>query len=66
MHNENNQRALAYVKEMDYNNLKLREIAEKLNSNGFKTSTSKAFTTTHVIRLKNKINDGISIEALYK
>jgi DNA invertase Pin-like site-specific DNA recombinase len=55
LHNPNNQRAIAYVKEMDYNNLKLREIADKLNSNGFKTSTGKAFTTTHVIRLKQKI-----------
>ena len=25
------------------------------NMNGFKTSTGKAFTTTHVIRLKQKI-----------
>ena len=53
--NPHNQRALAFVKMMDYKNLKLREIAEALNSNGFKTSTGKSFTTTHIIRIKKKL-----------
>lgn len=53
--NPHNQRALAFVKMMDYKNLKLREIAEALNSNGFKTSKGKTFTTTHIIRIKKKL-----------
>ena len=60
--NPNNKRALAYVKMMKERNelkkrkkLKLREIAEELNSEGFKTSTGKDFGTTQVIRLLKKI-----------
>ena len=53
--NPHNQRAVAFVNMMDYKNLKLREIAEALNSNGFKTSTGKSFTTTHIIRIKKKL-----------
>ena len=60
--NPNNKRALAYVKMMKERNelkkrkkLKLKEIAEELNSEGFKTSTGKDFGTTQVIRLLKKI-----------
>lgn len=54
-HNPHNQRSLAFVKSLDYPNMKLREIAKELNDNGFKTSTGKNFTTTHVIRIKKKL-----------
>ncbi len=37
------------------NYLKLREIAEALNNNGFKTSTGKQFSTTQVIRILQKL-----------
>ena len=53
--NPNNRRALAFIKIMPYKKLKLRELAEELNSNGFKTSTGKDFGTTQVIRLLKKI-----------
>ena len=55
--NPNNKRALAFVSDMDYKNLTLREIAEKLNRNEFKTSTGKMFGTTQVIRILKKITD---------
>jgi DNA invertase Pin-like site-specific DNA recombinase len=55
--NANNKRALAFVSDMDYKNLTLREIAEKLNRNEFKTSTGKMFGTTQVIRILKKITD---------
>jgi len=55
LNNLNNKRALAYVKGLDYSNLKLREIATELNSNGFRTSTNKEFSTTQVIRILKKI-----------
>ena len=55
--NANNKRALAFVSDMDYKNLTLREIAEKLNRNEFKTSTGKLFGTTQVIRILKKITD---------
>ena len=55
--NGNNKRALAFVSDMDYKNLTLREIAEKLNRNEFKTSTGKLFGTTQVIRILKKITD---------
>jgi DNA invertase Pin-like site-specific DNA recombinase len=54
--NPHNKRALAFVSGLDYNKLKLREIAEALNSNGFVTSKGKEFSTTQVIRIKNKIS----------
>lgn len=54
-HNPHNKRALGFVSLMDYKNMKLREIAEALNSNGFLTSTGKQFSTTQVIRLLKKI-----------
>ena len=57
LNNLNNRTALAYVKMMDYKNMKLREIAEHLNDNGFKTSKGKTFSTTHIIRIKKKIED---------
>jgi DNA invertase Pin-like site-specific DNA recombinase len=60
--NPNNKRALAYIKMMKERNelmkrkkLKLKEYAEELNSEGFKTSTGKDFGTTQVIRLLKKI-----------
>ena len=54
--NPHNKRALAFVRGLDYKKLKLREIAEALNSNGFATSKGKEFSTTQVIRIKNKIS----------
>ena len=53
--NPHNKRALAFVSGLYYNKLKLREIAEALNSNGFVTSKGKQFSTTQVIRIKSKI-----------
>ena len=53
--NANNKRALAFVMELDYKNLTLKEIAEKLNRSEFKTSTGKMFGTTQVIRILKKI-----------
>ena len=55
--NANNKRALAFVSDMDYKNLTLKKIAEKLNRNEFKTSTGKLFGTTQVIRILKKITD---------
>ena len=54
--NPHNKRALAFVSGLTDRKLKLREIAELLNSNGFKTSTGKDFGTTQVIRLLQKID----------
>ena len=54
--NPHNKRALAFVSGLTDRNLKLREIAKLLNSNGFKTSTGKDFGTTQVIRLLQKID----------
>tara|TARA_R110002096_G_scaffold398461_1_gene594600 strand:- start:358 stop:1002 length:645 start_codon:yes stop_codon:yes gene_type:complete len=54
-HNAHNKRALAFVSSLDYANLKLREIADRLNVNGFKTSTGKEFGTTQVIRILAKL-----------
>lgn len=54
-HNPNNKQALAFVKRVDRSKLKLREIAELLNENSFKTSRGKLFGTTQVIRLLNKL-----------
>ena len=54
--NPHNKRALAFVSGLTDRKLKLREIADLLNSNGFKTSTGKDFGTTQVIRLLQKID----------
>ena len=54
--NPHNKRALAFVSGLTDRKLKLREIAELLNSNGFKTSTGKDFGTTQVIRLLQKVD----------
>ena len=54
-HNPHNKRALAFVSSLNYTKLKLKEIAKLLNSNGFKTSTGKEFSTTQVIRIKAKL-----------
>ena len=56
-HNPHNKRAMGFVSYLDYKNMKLREIAEALNSNGFVTSTGKQFGTTQVIRILKKINE---------
>ena len=53
--NLNNKRALAFVRGLNYRELKLIDIAKELNENGFRTSTGKNFTTTHVIRILNKL-----------
>ena len=53
--NANNKRALSIVSKLDYKNMKLREIAEYLNTNGFRTSRGKEFSTTQVIRILEKI-----------
>ena len=55
LNNLNNKRALAFVKGLNHSNMKLREIANELNSNGFKTSAGKEFSTTQVIRILKKI-----------
>ena len=55
LNNLNNKRALAFVKGLNYSQMKLREIASELNGNGFKTSTGKDFSTTQVIRILKKI-----------
>lgn len=60
--NPNNRTALAFVKMMNYKEMKLREIAQHLNENGFKTSRGKSFTTTHIIRIKQKIEKGTRIK----
>jgi DNA invertase Pin-like site-specific DNA recombinase len=55
LNNAHNKRALAFVSGLKYEDMKLREIAERLNQNGFKTSTGKDFGTTQVIRILKKI-----------
>ena len=54
-HNPHNKRALAFVRSLNYADMKLRQIAEQLNENGFKTSTGKDFATTQVIRVLAKL-----------
>lgn len=49
--NENRLRAIAFLKGLDYNNMKLREVAELLNTNKFRTARGKEFTPTQVSRL---------------
>ena len=53
--NENNVRALAYLKEIQRKHFTLKQVATKLNDNNFKTSTGKEFGTTQVLRLFKKI-----------
>lgn len=53
--NDNKKRALAYLRESDLLKLKLREIAERLNENKFKTSQGKEFSPTQVSRLLKEI-----------
>jgi len=53
--NENKKRALAYLRASDLLKLKLREIAEILNENKFKTSQGKEFSPTQVSRLLKEI-----------
>jgi DNA invertase Pin-like site-specific DNA recombinase len=49
--NENKMRAIAYLKGKELKGMKLREIAELLNTNKFHTSKGKDFTPTQVSRL---------------
>ena len=49
--NENKKRALAYLRASNLLKLKLREVAERLNENKFKTSQGKEFSPTQVSRL---------------
>jgi len=53
--NEIKKRALAYLRASDLLKLKLREIAERLNENKFKTSQGKEFSPTQVSRLLKEI-----------
>ena len=55
INNQHNKRALAFVRGLKYEDMKLREIAEQLNENDFKTSKGKEFGTTQVIRILKKI-----------
>ena len=55
--NLNNKRASAFVRGLNYKEMKLREIATLLNVNGFKTSRGKDFSTTQVIRILKKITN---------
>ncbi len=52
--NENNKRALAYLKAC-YEGKSLRVLASELNNNGFKTSKGKLFTSTQVSRLLKRL-----------
>jgi len=57
INNPHNKRALAFISSFDsIDEMKLREIAELLNINGFKTSTGKEFGTTQVIRMLKKVS----------
>lgn len=55
--NPHKKRALAYIKNLDYKNMKLREIVNELNDNGFKTSQGKDFTPTQVHRIKKELQE---------
>ncbi len=57
--NENRVRAIAFLKGLDYSNMNLREIAEILNTNKFKTSNGKEFFPTQVMRLKKFIGKSL-------
>lgn len=49
--NENRVRSIAFIKGLDYRNMKLQEIADELNKNKFRTLKNKVFTPTQVYRL---------------
>ena len=53
--NQNNKRALAYIKKLDYTTMRLIDVASELNDNGFKTSRGKDFTATQIHRIIKKI-----------
>ena len=53
--NENRVRATAFIKGLDYDNMKLREVAEILNTNKFKTSGGKTFAPTQVSRIIKRL-----------
>ena len=52
--NQNNMRASALIVEMRNKGMQLQQIADKLNSNGFKTSRGKSFHKTSVSRLYDR------------
>jgi DNA invertase Pin-like site-specific DNA recombinase len=54
MKNENNMRASALIVEMRNKGMQLQQIADKLNSNGFKTSRGNSFYKTSVSRLHDR------------
>lgn len=51
VNNENNQRARALIQEMRKSGTSLQKIADKLNSNGYRTSQNKEFNPIQVSRL---------------
>lgn len=53
--NPNKKRALAFLKSMDREGMTLRDIAETLNINEFKTARGREFTATQVSRLLKEI-----------
>jgi DNA invertase Pin-like site-specific DNA recombinase len=53
--NPNKKRALAFLKSMDRKGMTLRDIAETLNINEFKTARGGEFTATQVSRLLKEI-----------
>ena len=53
--NENRVRAIAFIKSLNYSNMKLVEVASVLNTNMFRTSRGKEFTATQVSRLIKEI-----------
>ena len=55
VNNENNVKAIAMITALSNQNLSLRQIAEKLNNSGFKTSTGKEFQATTIKRLQAQI-----------
>ena len=55
LNNENRIRAIELVKGLNYNGMKLREIAAVLNSKKFKTANGKEFHPTQVSRLIKSI-----------
>lgn len=54
--NENNRRAMAFVKSLENQGLSLRKIAAKLNENGFRTSRGCEFTPVAVSILQKRLN----------
>ena len=62
--NENRVRAIGFVRGLDYKNMKLREIAEKLDATHFKTARGNDFTPKGVSRLLEAIREKEAVEAI--